>query len=95
MAKYVRSVSNGFLYALEACLANLELPYKLFICSDTLGELWSSAFLFLGLLYFYIKFFEIFFFIVMTIISRGAKVWNVSAAYLDVIVKCLYIMAVT
>ena len=25
VSKYVRSVSNGFLYALEACLVNLEL----------------------------------------------------------------------
>ena len=30
---------RGFLHALEACLFTLELPYKLFICSDVLGEL--------------------------------------------------------
>ena len=32
VSKYVRSVSNGFLYALEACLLSSELPLKLFIC---------------------------------------------------------------
>ena len=37
-----RKISDGFLYALEACLVNLELPPKLFICSDVLGDLWSS-----------------------------------------------------
>ena len=42
VSKYVRSVSDGLLYALEDCLVNLELPQKLFICSDVLGELWSS-----------------------------------------------------
>ena len=26
VSKYTRSVSNGFLSALEACLVNLELP---------------------------------------------------------------------
>ena len=31
-----------FLYVLEACLVNLELPKKLSICSDVLGELWLS-----------------------------------------------------
>ena len=36
------SVSNGFHCALEACLVNLELPQKLFIYLDVLGELWSS-----------------------------------------------------
>ena len=30
--EYARNVSDGFLYALEACLVNL----------DVLGELWSS-----------------------------------------------------
>ena len=40
VSKYARSVSNGFLCALEACLVNWELPkLKLFICSDVLGEL--------------------------------------------------------
>ena len=29
------------MYALEAALVNLELPLKIFICSDMLGELWS------------------------------------------------------
>ena len=33
---------SGFHCALEACLVNLELPSKLFICLDVLGELWSS-----------------------------------------------------
>ena len=28
--------------SLETCLANLEFPLKLFICSDVLGELWSA-----------------------------------------------------
>ena len=42
VSKYVRSVSDGLLYALEDCLVNLELPQKLFICSDVLRELWSS-----------------------------------------------------
>ena len=42
VSKYARSVSDGFLYALEACLVNLELSYELFICPDVLGELWSS-----------------------------------------------------
>ena len=28
VSKYARSVSNGFLSALEACLVNLELPLK-------------------------------------------------------------------
>ena len=37
-----QKISDGFLYALEACLVNLELPPKLFICSDVLGDLWSS-----------------------------------------------------
>ena len=32
VSKYVRSVSNGFLHALEACLAGSEFPLKLFIC---------------------------------------------------------------
>ena len=36
------SVSNGFHCALEACLVNLELPQKIFIFLDVLGELWSS-----------------------------------------------------
>ena len=62
MTKYVRSISNGFLYALEACLVNLELPQNwtiyLFGCLQ-LGELWSSALLFLGLFQFYIKLFEV------------------------------------
>ena len=31
-------VSNGFLYAIEALY--LDLPWKLFTCSDVLGELW-------------------------------------------------------
>ena len=30
--KYVRIISYGFLYALEASLVNLELPLNLFIC---------------------------------------------------------------
>ena len=30
--KYVRIISHGFLYALEASLVNLELPLNLFIC---------------------------------------------------------------
>ena len=42
VSKYARSVSDGFPYALEACLVTLELPEKRFICSDVLGELWSS-----------------------------------------------------
>ena len=33
---------DGFFYALEACLVNLELPEKLFICLDVLVKLWSS-----------------------------------------------------
>ena len=38
-SNYVKSVSNGFLYVpLEACLVNLELPLKLFICLDVLGH---------------------------------------------------------
>ena len=40
VSKYVRIVSNGFLYALEASLVNLELPLKPFIWSDVLRELW-------------------------------------------------------
>ena len=41
VSKYVRSVSNVFFFpnALEACLVNLELPCKLFICSDVVWEL--------------------------------------------------------
>ena len=31
VSKYVRSVSDGFLHALDACLASSELPLKLFI----------------------------------------------------------------
>ena len=42
VSKYVRSVSNGFLQAFVACLVILKLPQKLVICSDVLGELWSS-----------------------------------------------------
>ena len=42
VSKYARSVSDGFFYALEACLVNLELPEKLFICLDVLVKLWSS-----------------------------------------------------
>ena len=39
-SEYVRSVSNVFFSnALEACLVNLKLPYKLFICSDVVWEL--------------------------------------------------------
>ena len=30
-----------FCVPLEACLVNLDLPYKIFICSDILGEIWS------------------------------------------------------
>ena len=37
-----RMLPNGFFYALEACLVNLELPEKLFICLDVLVKLWSS-----------------------------------------------------
>ena len=36
--KYVRIISYGFLYALEASLVNLELPLNLFICLDASGE---------------------------------------------------------
>ena len=42
VSKYARSDWDGFLYVLEACLVNLELPWKLFICSDVLGELWLT-----------------------------------------------------
>ena len=42
VSKFVRSVSDGFLCTLEACLVNLEFPLKLFFCSGVLGELWSS-----------------------------------------------------
>ena len=42
VATHAWSVSNGFHCALEACLVNLELPQKLFICLDVLGELWLS-----------------------------------------------------
>ena len=34
--KFVRTVSDGFLFDLEACLINLKLPQKLLICSDVL-----------------------------------------------------------
>ena len=34
--KFVRFVSDGFLFDLEACLINLKLPYILLICSDAL-----------------------------------------------------------
>ena len=40
LSKYARSVSDGFFHALEACLVNLELPEKLFICLDVLVKLW-------------------------------------------------------
>lgn len=40
--KYLGIISKGFLNALGACLVNLEWPLKLFICSEVLGELWSS-----------------------------------------------------
>ena len=40
VSKYVRSVSNCFLYALEACLVNLELSYKLLLYSEFVGEVW-------------------------------------------------------
>ena len=43
VSKYVRSVSNGFLQAFVACLVILKLPQKLVVCSDVLGELWSSC----------------------------------------------------
>ena len=44
VSKYVRSVSNSFLYALEACLVNL-IPLKLLIFSDVLGELISRLYI--------------------------------------------------
>ena len=34
--KFVRFVSDGFLFDLEACLINLKLPPKLLICSVVL-----------------------------------------------------------
>ena len=37
-SKYAGRVPNGFLYALEACLLMLELPLKLFICLEVLGN---------------------------------------------------------
>ena len=42
VSKYARSVSNGFLCALEPCLVNMALPKKLFICSEVSNELWLS-----------------------------------------------------
>ena len=42
-SKHVTNVSNSFLHDLEACLVNLKLPLKLFICSDVLEELESSG----------------------------------------------------
>ena len=38
VSKYVRIVSNRFLYALEAFMVNLGLPYLF----GNLGEIWSS-----------------------------------------------------
>ena len=43
VSKWVRSESNGFLHAWEEWLINLELPLKLFICSDVLGKLTLRA----------------------------------------------------
>ena len=42
-SKHVTNVSNSFLHDLEACLVNLKLPLKLFICLDVLEELESSG----------------------------------------------------
>ena len=39
VSRYARSASNGFLYALEACLVNLELPKNQSICWDVSGRL--------------------------------------------------------
>ena len=37
VSKWIRSESNGFRHALQEWLINLELPLKLFICSDVLS----------------------------------------------------------
>jgi len=43
VSRYARSAWNGFLYALEACLVNLELPWNQSICWDVSGVLRFSV----------------------------------------------------
>lgn len=41
VSQYVKSISNNFLYTLEAFFVNVELPgWKLLIFLNVLGELW-------------------------------------------------------